>query len=306
MSPKLKTAIKIGFSVLILVMLFFFLDFKKVNYENISITPIQGVIIFLLVVATFAIRAWRWQLIINEKIESSKNKLSFPFAVKFLLVGTTLNIVMPAGSGDIAKSYFAYKEAGNKEQMFIASIYDKLVAIASMFFLSIYAYYYTQNIWILIAGVISCIPWGLVHLLPSFSKVKMINKGIQAINNRVKKVDLITFLSGFTFSVPTIISSFILSIIGWMITYILLFYCFFITGLINISLNDVIGYSPILTLARLFPLTFNGIGSDEALITYLFKGYNTQLILLGSIIYRIILIFIPALIGLFFINKKSK
>lgn len=306
MTPKVKTTLKIGFSILILIMLFSFFDFSKVDYNNINITPLQGVIMFLLLLSSIAVRAWRWQIIINEKIKVVEGRISFLFSLKFLLIGSTLNIIMPAGSGDIAKSYFAYKEAGNKEQMFIASIYDKLTAIASMFFLSIYAYYHTQNGWILVAGIIACSPWAFIHLLPYFSKIKLIEKGINKINNRTKKIDLIVFLSGFQFSFSTICTSFILSLFGWILTYALLFYCFLISGIVNISINDVLGYSPILTLARLFPLTFNGIGSDEAVITYLFKDYTSQLILLGSIIYRLILILIPALIGLYFLNKKQK
>ncbi len=306
MSARVKTAIKIGFSILILGMLFSFFDFSKVDYKSIKVTPLQGVIMFLLLMFSIGVRAWRWQLIINEKIESTENKLSFLFSLKFLLVGSTLNIIMPAGSGDIAKSYFAYKEAGNKEQMFIASIYDKLIAIASMFFLAIYAYYHTTNYWILVTGIIACTPWILIHLLPYFSKIRIVDNGIKLVNSKLKKIDLITFLSGFKFSFFTIINSIILSIIGWILTYALLYYCFFISGLSHITVSDVLGYSPILTLARLFPLTFNGIGSDEAVITFLFKNYDSQLILLGSIIYRLILIFIPALIGLFFLNKKSK
>lgn len=303
MTPKVKTAIKIGFSILILGMLFSFFDFSEVNYKNIIITPLQGLYIFLLLIVSLSVRAWRWQIIINE---NRKEKFSFFFSLKFLFIGSTLNIVLPAGGGDIAKSYFAYKEGGNKEDMLVSSIYDKLIAIASMFFLSIYAYTYTQNIWIFVAGVVASIPWALVHLFPYFSKISVINKVTEFINSKTKRIDIITFLAGFHFRLPTIFFSFILSIIGWVFTYFLLYYCFLISGLQDITINEVLKYSPILTLARLFPLTFNGIGSDEAVITFLFKNYNSQLILLGSIVYRVIVLFIPALIGLFFINRKPK
>ena len=165
MNKKVKTLIKIGFSILILVLLFSFFDFSKVDYKNITITPMTGVIMFSLLICSILVRAWRWKILINEKIENTEDKLSFLFSLKFLLIGSTLNIVLPAGSGDIAKSYFAYKEGGNKENMFVASIYDKVVAVASMFFLAIYAFFHTTNYWILLAGIIACSPWLLVHTL---------------------------------------------------------------------------------------------------------------------------------------------
>ncbi len=61
----------------------------------------------------------------------------------------------------------------------------------------------------------------------------------------------------------------------------------------------VIAVAPILTLGRLFPFTLNGLGSDEALIVFLFKANEIAgpLALSAAIIYKLFLIILPGLIG---------
>ena len=63
--------------------------------------------------------------------------------------------------------------------------------------------------------------------------------------------------------------------------------------------------SPLITLARLFPFTLNGLGTDEGVMMFLFHGDENR-ILAGALIYRLILILVPALVGLFVWNLVKK
>ena len=70
-------------------------------------------------------------------------------SIKLLLVGTSLNIILPSGAGDVAKGYYGYKWTGIKERMFAISLIDKLIAIGSLLFITPFAFYYSNNYLIL-------------------------------------------------------------------------------------------------------------------------------------------------------------
>lgn len=77
---------------------------------------------------------------------------------------------------------------------------------------------------------------------------------------------------------------------------------------ININIFYIFTISPLITLARIFPFTFTGLGSKDAVIIYFFKLVNIDpaLSLLSSLTFFIINI-IPGLfaIPLFFKRKKT-
>ena len=63
----------------------------------------------------------------DEKLISIKNSFYLN------LVGITMNLFLPASSGDIAKSYYGYKWYGIKEEMLSSNIFDKFMALFSVF-----------------------------------------------------------------------------------------------------------------------------------------------------------------------------
>jgi len=226
-------------------------------------------------------------------------------SLKLLLVGSSLNIVLPSGTGDIAKSYYGYKWTGIKERMLAISLIDKLIAIGSILFITPFAFYFSKNYTILIAGMLSILPFIFLYYFNFFNNYKLFNIPFKFISKKIKKIDLELLITHLKIPPSKILFSFILSIIAWIVTYILLYLCFNIVGL-SIPLKLVIISIPFLTLGRLFPFTLNGIGSDEALILFLFSNneFQKEPILIAALLYRLILMFLPALIGLLFILKK--
>lgn len=234
-------------------------------------------------------------------------KISQWNSFKFLLVGSALNIVMPAGAGDVAKSYFGYKWTGIKERMFSVSLYDKLVAIASLSVLSIYATMVTKNYLILLAGTLSLLPLLFVRFHKSIFEFALFNKALLFIDSKTKKISIQDILEHLVVSRKKTIVAFIWSASSWILTYYLMYECFQLLNL-NISLKIVIAMSPILTLARLFPFTFNGLGSDELLIVLLFSksDVSNESILAGALIYRLLTLILPAIFGSLIINFGLK
>lgn len=238
-----------------------------------------------------------------------QKKITFGFSLKLLLIGQALNVIMPAGTGDIAKSYFGYKEQGQKERMFSVSVFDKLLAIASVGLLGLYSAIASNNWYYLILVGVSIAPLLFVLLFKHLLKITLINKITQKLNSKIKRIDIYEVINNLSFSNITIFKSVLISLLAWILTYTLMYYCFGVFY-INILLKDILIFSPILTLARLFPFTLSGIGSDEALIVYLFtlnSNTNISLLLLSALFYRLVLMIIPALPGLYYVIKtKSK
>jgi len=228
-------------------------------------------------------------------------KIGLVNSFRFLLVGAALNLIMPAGAGDVAKSYFGYKWTGIKERMFSVSLFDKIIAIASIGILGLYSLFMTKEYYYIGAVIISFFPFLLI-MIHNKSNIELLKRTLVFIDNRVKKLDLKEIMLHFNFSRRTIFYSFMLSLAAWLATYFLMFLCFQMIG-VPIEFHHILIVSPLITLGRLFPFTFNGIGSDEAIILYLFSSYyqNDTLILTGAILYRLILLIIPAVIGAYFL-----
>jgi len=296
--------IKIVCSVLIIAALIFYV--KDFNFSAISIEiTITHILAMLFVLsASLLLRAWRWQLLMNNLQEI---KLSFLFSTKLLFIGQALNIIMPAGAGDVAKSYFGYKQMGMKERMFSVSLFDKIIAIASIGLLACYSIYMSGEILYLLLIGISITPLLLILFSDSLSRIPRIQNLIQFIQTKTQKINLNEIIHQFKFSGTIVTQVLLISLTAWIFTYTLLFFCFVLFG-IAISFETVIIFSPILTLARLFPLTLNGIGSDEALMVYLFSlqgDGNQSIILFSALLYRFLLMIIPALVGLICLHYKS-
>ena len=94
----------------------------------------------------------------------------------------------------------------------------------------------------------------------------------------------------------------VLSVIGWLITYLQLYLVF--RGLqVEVSIFYVFAAAPFLTLVRLFPFTLQGLGTDELAICFIFRqaGLAYEETVAAALIYRILLLILPGIIGMFFL-----
>lgn len=290
------------FSLIILAVLFFTMDFG--DFSKLSINWDYQLLLLMLVwvFVSFLLRAIRWQILMDDGLRLTLK--SIINSTKFLLVGSALNIVMPSGAGDIAKSYFGYKWTGVKERMFSVSLVDKMIAVASLSIMSIYSIFQTKNPWFVLAAFVVSMP-----LLVAFygERLPFIPRFIAFLSTKIKKVDLKEVMSNLKFKTSTTVWSFAISLVGWVTTYLVLYYCFVAVGF-GVELGKVLAMAPILTIGRLFPLTFNGVGSDEVLIVYVFSqdGVHDEKILVAALLYRILMMILPAIIGAYYLLSIKK
>lgn len=299
---KRRGLIQVIFSLIILGVLFFSMDFSDFSKLSIALDYRLLILMTVLVFVSFLVRAVRWQILMDDGIRLTFSSAANSF--KFLLVGTALNIVMPAGAGDVAKSYFGYKWTGVKEKMFSVSLIDKLIAIASISVLAIYSVIVTENWWFSLAAVLGVMPF----IVAFYSdKLPFIPRILEFLGRKTKKVDFKEIINSFDFKASTLTTSFLLSIVGWIFTYVALYLCFYMVGF-DVNISKVIAMGPVLTLGRLFPFTFNGVGSDEVLIVFLFSqdGVHKEEILVAALLFRLCMMILPAIIGAYFLLSTKK
>lgn len=182
-----------------------------------------------------------------------------------------LNIFLPASSGDIAKSYYGYKWHGIKEEMLSSSIFDKFMALFSVFVIgSLSAIFMKFYILSLFSAIIALI-FVLIFFYPNLMPWAFLNKFLLKLFKT--ELDENKLATSFDLSRKIKIKTFIISIIASLVLYFQ-FYLICLSFSVQLSFYYVLAVAPLMNLAGLFPLTFNGLGSGEAVTMYLFSLIN--------------------------------
>ncbi len=303
-SNKKKSILNAAIKILVSALIIFFL-FKMVNFE-LLIANIKNikvgffVLALLLIYPNILMRAIRFRMIINKGGFS----ISIRDAYRLTLIGSALNIFMPASTGDIVKAYYGYKRHKIREEMLSASLVDKVIALLSLFIIgTISSLFFKFTNFFLIAALCTAI-FLAVLLVPKIIPWKLFNKIIVVFAK--KKFDERKLVDAFTVDKKLKIETIIISIIGWLITYSQ-FYLVCRAYSAPVNYIYLLAISPLVMLARLFPLTLNGIGSTEAMITYLFGliGISVTSAVVISLTNTLVELIIPGIIGLFIIVREK-
>ncbi|AQQ09978.1 putative membrane protein [Sedimentisphaera cyanobacteriorum] len=259
-------------------------------------------ICFVLLIPNYLLRAYRWKVL----FQNSSHSITLKDSTLLLFTGLGLNLFMPSGSGDIAKAYFGYRWSGVKERMVSISFLDKLIAVSSISIPGLAASLITSRPIFAGLSLLAGIPLIFVFFFAGW--ISRNEKAKEFIKDRAAgRFDFELFFHQLNSCRGKLVSAVFLSILGWTVTYFIFFICFRMIDC-QISLYYVFSVSPILTLARLFPFALNGLGSDEAVIGFLFlsSGLEAENVLAAALLYRVVLLIIPGLAGLVILNIKKK
>lgn len=295
-SVNLKYLVQIVLSAIIIMALFFFLEVQVVIASLGSYSFSILLFLVLLLVPSLFVRCIRWKMLFDNETHS----VSFLNSLSILFVGQALNLVLPASSGDVAKSYFGYKWTGIKERMLSISVIEKVIALGSVGLLGLPLAYLHRNFLLTsLSGILVLIACFCVFVPPFFQHGRLLKKMLAAFTRYTKnKINFETLIEESTLRRKELFFAFCLSVLGWLFTYIQLFLCFY--GIEQqISLSYVLLMAPLLTVVRLFPLTLSGYGSDEAVMCFFLSstGMSPEQILAGALMYRFATMILPGLTG---------
>ena len=292
----LKYVIQITLSVIIISVLIYFLDIQQVLSLLGSFSLRVLVYLFLLIIPSLLVRSFRWKMLFNNKT----HRVSFRDSTAILLVGQALNMILPASSGDVLKSYFGYMWTGVKERMLSISVTEKIIALGSVGLLGFpLAYLQGHYLLLFLSAALAILSIAFV-LMPAFIQhSRLLNKFLAFLTQCTKnKISFELLLAEAKPHRQKYFFAFVLSVIGWLFTYIQLFLCFYGNDS-SVPLTHVLLMAPLLTVIRLCPFTLSGYGSDEAAMCLLFAGggVSREQILAAALMYRFVTMILPGLVG---------
>lgn len=303
-NKALMRCLQVGVSAVVLAVVLWQLEMGRLRavLGDLSI-PMMAVVCILLV-PSLGIRAYRWRYLFN----TASCRLSMSESVALLLVGVGLNLALPASTGDVAKSYFGYKWSGVKERMLAISVMDKIIALSSVAVLGLPFSLWSGDALYGGLAVVILLPGAALVALPWVLSVsERWRERLERLSRRLGgRFDVVRFLEASRISGRSLMVAGLWSIGGWLFTYLQLFFCLMAVGG-QVRVGTVLSAAPFLTLVRLFPLTLNGLGTDEAAQGFVFQqaGLTLEVIIAGALLYRLVTLIVPGLVGLVVLTKMN-
>ncbi|MDI9615634.1 lysylphosphatidylglycerol synthase transmembrane domain-containing protein [Methanothermobacter sp.] len=286
-------------SVLILVFLFNIINKEDFLNSMLSIRPVFLLAVLMLPFSIF-MRAWRWKML----VEYGDRRISYGDAYGLTLAGLALNIFLPGGMGDIARTYYGYRWHGLKEEMLSTTVLDKVIALLSVFIMGAVAAIWTGMLAVTVVSGLSAILLAIMVFWPGIFPWRRL---VNLLNSKTGKILCHEKLSAFYASSTALkFKAILLSFAGWLLSYAQ-FYIVCLSFGVNVDISYILSIAPIMNLAFVFPFTLNGLGSSDAVVIYFLglKGVNPSTALLISLFYsQILTSIIPGVFGLFRIIRK--
>lgn len=287
-------------SGVILLFVFKFIDIGLLTAGLGEIRTIYLLFGISLLPVGFLIRAYRWGSILSQP--SDLISLKDLFLLTF--VGVSLSFVLPASLGDVARAYYGYKRSGLKEEMLSSSLVDKIMGLLAIAVLgTVSSFIHDLYVYSLVCLLLT-IGFVVLIFFPTLIPWRLVTKAIRMVTR--SNMDAQRLLESFTLSNGVKFLALALSVLAWFVTYGQL-YLICLALAINVAPTYMFVMAPMITIARLFPLTLNGFGSQETVVIYLFSliDVNPNQALLVSLLYSFVQLVIPGAVGLLVIAREG-
>lgn len=292
MKKYLLSLVQVVVSVLCLALALSFVRRGILDQVWASADLLMLLLAFLSMPPAILSRAYRWWYILRA------GGVDVPMATmgKATFVGMALNVMLPGGIGDVARSYYGWAFAGNKEAMLASAVVDKIVglftlcvlgAICSLLagFHRLFAVSTILGLPLFVVLVVpKVIPWRwFCHLLGKVLQRHFSSEELA----RTCRLDCCTF--GGTVMI---------SLIGWVFT-IAIYYCACRAFTPDVSLAYICATAPLINFARAVPVAVSGLGSVDLLFIALLGkvGITESVSMMASLVVDMSVVVLPALIG---------
>jgi len=249
------------------------------------------------------LRAMRWRALLDAATAgAAPGVLSM---LRLTVMGTALNLLLPAGAGDVLKAWYASEGGIDGESAFATALYDKLLALAMLFPLGGAAAAYRGDGASLAACLVaSAICWVLVlrpGLLPWGPMGALVRP---LVGRRLDKAQLALAARP---PLPVLLRAASLALAAWVVAASIL-------GLLVVAVSPespwligLLAY-PYLMVGALFPLTLGGLGSAEAAAVMALARWDVvaAAALVAVVLWRALLHLGPAAVGALFLLGERR
>lgn len=254
--------------------------------------PLMLCLTFILMPPAILSRAYRWWYILRTR------GVNVPLVTmgKVTFIGMALNVMLPGGMGDVARSYYGWALAGNKEAMLASAIVDKIVALVALCFLGAVCALLTGFPRICGVSILFGLPFLLVLAMPRVIPWRLVSY----LFKRLLRKDFSRELLEQTFHLDrrAFAGSLLISLIGWGITN-LMYYSACRAFTSEVSLAYVFAIAPLINLARAMPIAVSGLGSVDLLFVLLLRKVDVaeSIGMMASVTIDMSLIILPGVVG---------
>ena len=278
LSPKFL--ISIGVSFLILGVIYWKIDIANIKDVLVQVDVPVFIGALLILIPTTLLSAFRFRMLL-----SGQNKLSLGLAVKLILAGSTMNVVLPSKMGDMLKSVFM-RDALNMRGSLAVSVvvFEKacdLLGLLAWCLLGLVVYAGDDDFFILLALVIGGgLGFGILMLsslsfadwfLRLVSKIAPPSLADKFENLRRSWAEVHGFFWRSKSAVMNIVG------VTLFIWFLHLLQIWLLAAALHapVPLMSSLGLSSLALLAGLAPLTLAGVGTRDVATIYLFAPFLT-------------------------------
>jgi len=297
--------------IIILIYIFINLDFNEIIQIFSKINPIYAFLSFFTIIPLLLLVNVEWQFLLKKQ----KINVSFWYSIKNFFIGYFYGFITPGGFGAYTRSLYLSEESGAPLPKCISNIliYNAIEFVSILFFGAIGALVLSSIYPYLFITIVFCLILTFVFYLFFFKKErskKIFQRLIKTQIFATVRDRLENSIDSFYEDLPTfkdVLIPFSLSIAGWFLKFILLFYISQLF-LINIELYYFVFIIAVGDVIASIPISIYGVGTrDGALITmFLAFGVSQEPVFSFSIFWFVILWLVPSIIGAFVTVFETK
>lgn len=299
-----KKLFALGITVLIFILIFKNIDIQafRTAFLNINWFYLSLALGYFFIYPIVGIERWRWMI-------NLKHHLSFSEALKIYYIGETLNVALPSKAGDLSKGYFL-KKAGITSFTYGMSsvVFEKLLDLMALGFSFLIGFIFFRSETVVYPKFLLMIGSFFLLFIGVLSLDRM--RWIRAVLYRMKRRKLLRKcieITGFIRMIKRkhrslfLLALIAVSILFWM-GHLFQIFLFFKAANMDVHYSQVLFLVPIALIVAAIPVTIGGLGTRDLTLIGLFSAIAPkETILVGSLLVSL-RYFIPAAIGLLFIQ----
>jgi glycosyltransferase 2 family protein len=310
-----KRLISIALSLLILVFIYWKIDFRSLLQVFQQCHWGWMIISLGMVVPITLLTAWRLQQLMPRQVNSRRNQRSLTFveANRLILAASSLNMVLPSKMGDIVKAYFMQQRGHLSGSLALSLvIFEKTYDMLSLLLWCAFGLLlYPQKdglFWIMTIAVVGGLAVGAL-LLGSRESARLFFAGGLAIAPKSIRPKLTKFQTSwremhdyFWQDLTHLIVLTATSIAIWFL-HLLQIWLFILALNAWTPFLSNLALSPLAILAGLLPLTFAGVGTRDAALILFYQPYFSAAIAAALGLLCTSRYVMPAIAGLPFLGQ---
>ena len=288
--------------LLILAAVIYFIGLQNIVAAFLSANPILLLLSFAIIPFIVLFQVWKWKLL----LDAQKVKINPVELTKIYLIGFFYGAITPGKIGSFIRITHLSKTSNLSTGKAASSVItDRITDFISVFFIAVFGAVLAASFFsgILFATTLAFL--ALIAMLWFFSSKGRASALLKRFFNlfvpEKLKDKTSEIFHDFYDTMPgkgTILKSQFLSLISWLLIF-LHSYVVALAFSINVPVQHVIGFVALASVVSLLPITFNGLGTNEASMIALFSllGVSASQVFAFSIASSILLTYFMAFVG---------